>query len=160
MEGKTISKIFSKDPYVKRWFKGFLTPDLSIPELKFKTPTLFVLNTDDHDGPGEHWCILIIHDRRRAEFFDSFGRSPTVYSFTKEILKHAKNIIFNEYPVQCLTAATCGHHCIFWAVYRARGFEPREIMKFYSAKGCSRNDKMVFKFVKKYFGSRAAKIVL
>lgn len=160
MDGKTISKIFLKNRSVKKWFRGFLTPDLSIPKNMFKTPALFVLNTDDHDGPGEHWCILLIRDKQRAEFFDSFGRSPGVYNFTEEILKHVKSVKFNEYPVQCVTAATCGHHCIFWAVHRARGMKAADIMKFYSPRRCDKNDFMVYDFVKRRFGAAAAKINL
>ena len=160
MDGKTISRVFLRDKCVKKWFKGFLTPDLSIPNRRFKTPALFVLNTDNYDGPGEHWCILLILNGRRAEFFDSFGQSPTVYNFTEEILRHVKRIQFNEYPVQATTAATCGHHCIFWAFHRSRGMRPKDIMKLYSMHSCEKNDLLAYNFVKRNFGAATAKIII
>ena len=160
MDGKTITKILSSHRATKKIFKGFLTPDLHLSKNRFKTPALFFLNTDTYEGPGEHWCVLSILNKTRAEFFDSFGRSPTWYHFTTEILRHVKRVKFNEYPVQCFTSATCGHHCIFWAYQRAHGLTASRIMKFYNRGSCKRNDRLVYSFVHRKFGPKAARIIL
>lgn len=154
MEASTLSRVFTSDPCTRRMFHGHLACDTPIDKLLF-TPALFVLNTDKSTGPGEHWCIAIIFDRDRTEFFDSFGKKPSHYGFDKILLPHTNHIFFNEYPVQTAFSSTCGHHCIFWALHRSHGKPANEIMKFYTS-DCVRNDRMVHGFVCYHFGADAA----
>lgn len=158
MNSSTICNIFQKDIYTKKLFKGQINIDTKILEIT-STPAMFLLNTDKTAGPGEHWCIIIIYNREYTEFFDSFGINPNQYGISKEIFKYSKNIAFNEYPVQCPTSPTCGHHCIFWALNRARDLSLTKIMHKYKA-NCRTNDRMVFNFVKKRFGHKTAKFKL
>src|SRR5689334_13793245 len=49
--------------------------------LRTAQPSLYVCNTDHSYAPGEHWIAIYIDDKRRAEFFDSFGMHPSVLHF-------------------------------------------------------------------------------
>jgi len=42
-------------------------------------PRLLVCNTDPSYRPGEHWIVIYVDDEGRyGEYFDSFGRPPSV----------------------------------------------------------------------------------
>lgn len=157
MDSTTIEKILSRDRRTKTIFQGFSTPDLDFPKI-VKTPALFILNTDTSDGPGIHWCIAVFTKRKNCEFFDPLGKNPSKYGFHKPILKRCTRIRFNEFPVQHDSAATCGHHCLFFAFHRARKVAPRRIMDKYSRTNLVNNDHMVFDFVARNFGKTNAKI--
>lgn len=159
MNGETIASILEKDPFGKRFSQGYLARDSEIVNIQ-RYPALFILNTDVATGPGKHWCILIAWSDKYAEFFDSFGLSPRYYGFHKEFLKHVQTIRYNKFPVQAPTAATCGHHCIFWTWNRIRRNSLFNIMKQYSKTNLHKNDRMVYNFVKKKFGATKAKISL
>jgi hypothetical protein len=157
MESSTIHAILMKDPFTRKIFKGFSTPDVKLPKI-IKTPALYVLNTDKSDGPGIHWCIVVFTNKKICEFFDPLGKKPETYGFDKPILERCSYINYNEFPVQDVTAATCGHHCIFFAYQRARKLTPRQIMRKFSSTNLVRNDHMVFNFIAKKFGKTFAKI--
>jgi len=157
MDSTTIQKILTRDQRTKNLFQGFSTPDLDFPKI-VKTPALFILNTDTSDGPGIHWCIAVFTKKKMCEFFDPLGKNPASYGFDKSILKLYPKICFNEFPVQHSSAATCGHHCLFFAFHRARKMRPRRIMQKYSRTDLVNNDHMVFDFVAKNFGKQNAKI--
>jgi hypothetical protein len=157
MDSTVIHDILTKDPHTRKIFKGFSTPDVPIPKL-VKTPAIFILNTDKSDGPGIHWCVAFFKNKNLCEFFDPLGKNPVAYGFDKPIHARCKNITFNEYPVQHVTAATCGHHCIFFAFHRARKLNPRQIMRKFSTTDLVRNDHMVFNFVARNFGKTNAKL--
>jgi len=157
MDSTTIRKILARDPRTKTIFQGFSSPDLDFPKI-VKTPALFILNTDTSDGPGIHWCSAVFTKQKTCEFFDPLGKNPSTYNFDKSILKRCNKICFNEFPVQHDSAATCGHHCLFFAFHRARNMTPKRIMKKYSRTDLVNNDHMVFDFVAKNFGKTNAQI--
>jgi hypothetical protein len=148
MNASVITHILSRDPYTHEWFQGFSSPDLPLPKIKRK-PALFVLNTDDSDGPGEHWCVALIRNRNNCEFFDSYGLPPSAYNFESELLKQCKHVSYNEFRVQG-TSPTCGHHCLFYALKRARGLSSVKIYETFYSLDLERNDRMVYNFIKKY----------
>jgi hypothetical protein len=156
MNGAVLQHILSRDPYTCCWFKGFTTRDLSLPE-KFSKPALFILNTDVYNGPGEHWCVLIIFNKSRGEFFDSYGNAPSFFGFDHLFEPHCKNIKHNTVRLQGLEPV-CGHHCLYYALNRARGTTLNQLLnKFYSVDNLKFNDRLVYKFVKK-FGNKFAEL--
>ena len=157
MDALQISKILKKDPFTRKWFRGFSTPDLDLPASgarrpKTKTPELYVLNTDSYKGPGIHWCVAIFPPGGKpCEFFDPLGKPPQEYKFHGRLFKKSKVVRFMEFPVQATTSSTCGHHCLFFAYYRSRGLSKSRVIKKYSRTNLTSNDEMVFNFVKKMF---------
>jgi hypothetical protein len=148
MNGAVITHILSRDPYTAPWFHGFSSPDLPLPRIRRK-PALIILNTDNARGPGEHWCVALIRNRNVCEFFDSFGLPPAVYNFEAQLLKHCQNIRYNEFKVQG-SSPTCGHHCLFYALKRGRGFTAKQICEKMYSSNTERNDRMVYNYIKQY----------
>lgn len=155
MEGSVLEKILSKDPYTSPWFQGFAHPDVCIQKIfssKSMRPELFVLNTDVSDGPGIHWCLAIFYPPSHCEFFDPFGFHPKYYKFGPVLEDRALHIVWNSFRVQSFLSSSCGHHCLYYALKRARGNSYDEIMKEFSPVNFAYNDQVVFKFLKDNFG--------
>lgn len=158
MKGEVLAFIFKNDPAIKKWYRGqHMARDTKLSRIR-SFPTLIILNTDKEKGPGEHWCLIVIFSPNDAEFFDSFGKSPKNYGFSKELLRHVRTIKYNEFPIQSPLNGTCGHHCIFWIYHRARGISSSKIMKIFDTDNKSRNDSLVYNFVKSKFGPQFARI--
>lgn len=155
MYDTTFTRIFSTDPVIKKWFRGFANPDRPLPNIK-KKPALVILNTDSCKGKGLHWCVAYFFNDEVCEFFDPLGRSPAFYKFEQTLLAKCEIIKYNRFPVQSKTSFNCGHHCIFFAHHRARGLDPSEIMFFYSKKDLSFNDRMVYTFIHENYGEKHA----
>jgi hypothetical protein len=162
MNASVIEHILTSDDYTSQWYQGFSTPDLNIPRPSKEDsgkPHLYVLNTDTSDGPGEHWCVAVLFlNRDICEFFDPLGMPPNYYGFEKPILRHCSKIKFNEYRVQSISSSTCGHHCLFFALNRARKISPEKILSKYSHFNFIQNDHMVYDFVVSNYGHVFAKI--
>lgn len=155
MYDSTITRIFSNDPIIKPWFRGYANPDRALPNLK-KKPAVVILNTDSFKGKGRHWCVVFFFNKNVCEFFDPLGRRPDFYNFHHILLQECPKIMFNQFPIQALTSFNCGHHCIFFAHHRARGLKPAEIMFFYSKTDLEFNDRMVFTFIHENYGAKFA----
>ena len=151
MNDKRIDEMLKSDPFSATIWRGFLAPDVILsgkPSPPF--PQLYIVNTAPTTSGGEHWCVLLVHEKY-CEFFDSFGRSPIENNVFFSILRHCSRIKFNNEQYQSILARTCGHHCIFFSILRARGFSSKKIKSMYS-KNLKQNDDMVFSFVWKMFG--------
>lgn len=161
MQSSTLKDILLNDEYAGPWFSGFAHPDVCIQRLlkhKTKKPQLFILNTDNSYGPGEHWCLAIFFHPSNCEFFDPLGFHPKTYGFEEPLMERASHITFNNVRVQSFLSSTCGHHCLYYALKRARGQSPEAIIRTYNPFNFSANDKMVYNFVYHKFGPISAKI--
>lgn len=155
MEGRVLEEVLSKDPFTTSWFQGFSNPDLCIQKIflsKSKKPELFVLNTDNSQGPGIHWCIAIFFPPSNCEFFDPFGFHPKHYGFEHILQDRAFFVRWNNFRVQSFFSSSCGHHCLYYALKRARGCSYQEIMKEFSTFNFRANDRVVFKYLKENYG--------
>ena len=161
MEGSTLENILSNDPYTGPWYSGFAHPDVCLQRVskhRSKKNRLFVLNTDNSYGPGEHWCLAIFFQGGYCEFFDPLGLHPKTYGFDSPLLQETSLITYNNIRVQSLLSSTCGHHCIYYGLKCARGISPETIMRTYQPFDFSVNDKMVYNFIYQKYGPTSAKI--
>lgn len=152
MNGDTIIKLLSTDPYAKQIFSGFLTPDTKI---KIKTfPALVIINTDKITGSGEHWCAAFHMNENLCDFFDPFGFSPnnqeSGYNLTPTLFNNCKKRIFyNKKQVQAFNASTCGHHCVYFSLLRCNNIPMNKILKSYYSNDIKKNDEAVLKVIEK-----------
>jgi hypothetical protein len=157
MNGLVIEKVLSRHSATKNVYQGCLSVDTSFKVKQY--PALIVLNTDSSKGPGEHWCVAYFRNKDVCEFFDSYGLPPDFYGFTKQLLKHAKHITFNSFPVQGIKP-TCGHHCLYYSIHRCRGNSSQYILsKLYKFNDTAFNDKLVYNFVKNTYCSAYAEFI-
>ena len=49
--------------------KSVLLDELEIPSY----PSAYVINSETHDQPGEHWVAVYFDQHGRGEYFDSYG---------------------------------------------------------------------------------------
>ena len=150
--------MLSSDEFTRPIWKGFLAPDVQltgIPTPPF--PHLYIVNNAPTFTGGEHWCVLIVREHF-CEFFDPFGKSPIENGVLSAVFKHCEKIKYNNVQYQSVSAKTCGHHCIFFAMQRARNVSCKQIKQIYSASNLTQNDDMVFNFVVKHFGTFLARI--
>jgi hypothetical protein len=160
MDDQRISRMMTLDFFTKRIWKGFLAPDLLLPKRKSITkPELYFVNTAPTSTGGEHWCVLIIR-KEYCEFFDSFGKSPEEYALIQGFVSHCKKIKYNADRYQSFLAKTCGHHCIFFSMMRARGIPAKKIKRMYKKDDFRFNDAMVFRFVLRNFGRKMARVLM
>ena len=106
---------------------------------------LFVVNLDPRHEPGTHWIsIYISADRRRGEYFDSFGMRP-VDCLSDYMLTHCSNYVYNRRQIQSYASKYCGYYCIVYCVCRER--HGIDLNKFISrfTKDTSFNDALIHK---------------
>ena len=148
MNGARIYHILFSDPHTRTIFNGFGYPDWNINPKQF--PALFIFNTDYSSGPGEHWCVGYFDSKSICEFFDPYGLSPEIYNLTPIIFNICDTIIYNKKQVQHLDAKTCGHHCLFYSLHRARNISHIDILSKLYTNNTNENDSMVYNFLKKF----------
>lgn len=148
MNGNQISHLLSMDRSTGGIFKGFAMRDSSTLPFPNQTPALYFLNTDVESGPGEHWCAVFFDCKKGQEFFDPFGMPPNMYGFDSLLSKRSTSVAsYNRMCVQDSTSKTCGHHCLFYAFHRCRGFLLKDILKYYSEQNLKGNDDLAVNFV-------------
>ena len=71
------------------------------------------------------------------EFFDSFALSPDAYDPRLVTFLHrtsgAREVVYNNEPLQAIESDACGHYCIVFGVARSRGDTFRNIVGELSA---------------------------
>ena len=161
MNGSVIQHILSKNPFTSKYYRGFCTFDLELPN-NFSKPSIFILNTDRWYGAGEHWCVANFISEDVCEFFDSYGKPPCYYNFDKILYPRTKTLLYNPYRLQG-SKPTCGHHCLFYALLRYYGYSSNsiinELLSHNSVRDLERNDSIVFNYISKNFGEFYANFV-
>lgn len=93
---------------------------------------LLISNTDPHHLPGTHWiAIYISEDRRRGEYFDSFGRPPNRH-FANYMNEHCLYWTYNSRQLQSVVSTFCGHYCILFCICRSRGMPMNNFVRRFS----------------------------
>ena len=141
MEKKNL---LTSDKRTRTSFRGVFASD----KLPLKAPTfsLYVCNTDPSSQPGQHWIVIFIDGKKRADFFDSFGMHPSVQGFETFLENNSLRWTHNTKALQHPFSDACGYHCIFYSVYRCVGFDMNAIVNMYTNK-LMHNDAIVKEFV-------------
>lgn len=119
MNTRQIEAILKNDLGTKDIFNGVYAMD-SLPEL---SNGMYVINTDDHDEPGEHWVAVYCHEIN--EYFDSYGLLPQDFRL-RNFLNN--EFIYNNVKLQLLWSDACGFYCVYYLIHRARGLSMFEII--------------------------------
>lgn len=157
MNAGRIDFIMQIDPHTRGLWRGIFSQDETLPTETNSKGDIYLLNTAPSDHPGEHWCLLF-RKNNVCELFDSYGHPPSFYNLTMP--KSDKIVVYNPFQVQGPFNRTCGHHCLFFAIHRARGYSFLDIItKLYSPqRPYVINDNMVLNFIFTRFGTSLAKI--
>lgn len=141
MNTKEIEQFVRSDKICRDIFQGVFSID-TLPD----KPRLLVCNTDPSHKPGEHWIAIFVDSRRHGEYFDSFGRKPS------GVLENYMNVncidwIYNARQLQSIVSSRCGQYCIFYCMFRCRGFDLTSIVSLFT-RDTGFNDSIVRGFVR------------
>lgn len=116
-----------------------------IPKQWNKYPFGFIVNTDVHSLPGEHWCAVCSKTPGRIGFFDSYGRPPRDNSIliTQWINQNASNIKYNNVQLQGYNSTVCGFYCILFLHQRLLGTSLNEFVDIFDHSNLEVNDLFV-----------------
>lgn len=152
LTGGDIGFILRNDPHVSPIFAGFAFPD-NAPEIK-TFPAIAIINTDLSTGPGEHWCAAFVDSSKHCEYFDPLGVPPNdaslKFNLTPLLQSFCDTLTFIPIPVQTPGTVSCGHHCIYFCLLRARGFSLKTILNHFYVKNTLENDAKVTQLVLQY----------
>lgn len=139
-----LETLLRKNKKTSLFFRGVYAND-ELPT-HTSTPALYVCNTDPSTKTGQHWVVIFINDKRKAEYFDSFGLHPSIKNFENFLSKNSLAWKCNIKPVQHILSDACGYHCLFYAIHRCIGFDMNAIINMYTD-NLIFNDELVKHFV-------------
>jgi hypothetical protein len=106
-------------------------------------PRLLVCNTDPSTKPGRHWICICVQ-QGSGEYFDSFGRRPSV-QIERYLNRRCSSWTYNDRQLQSVISKFCGHYCIYYCVLRSRGLDMRKIVRSFTS-DTALNDALVHRF--------------
>ena len=125
-----------------------------IPSAAIKFPSFWICNNKDSNQPGEHWFSCYFQSESSpAEFFCSFGKSPSDYSSQLEyILKKSGNgnVQYNPRSVQADQSLSCSYFCLYVVDQRCRGVSYEGILSKFSSSDLKYNDDLVVTYVQQH----------
>lgn len=119
-----LLNILKSDPVLDYILLGVYPSDL-LPKIK-KFPAALVVNLDPSTLPGSHWVSLYFDNAGNCEYFDSYGRKPS--ELKSYIENNCETYVYNNKQLQNAHTTVCGQMCIYFLVWRARGFSFKEII--------------------------------
>jgi len=113
----------------------------------------YIINLQDSDkGPGSHWILAKIFDKKNALYFDAFGESIPLE--IAKFLKHYKPIPYSNRHIQDIDSNRCGLYCIACDHYMNR-IKRRQMLEQYDdflnmfTSDTKKNDKILVDYLKK-----------
>ena len=126
MNGYELECTIRSNPCIQQSFKGVYARN-NLPTDGIQYPSAYIVNSDQHHRPGEHWLAIVLENKSHGVFFDSFGRSSEFYGgklkqFLSANVRHYE--CFNV-PVQSKHSTRCGFFvltflilnvCLKWSI--------------------------------------------
>jgi len=139
-----LNRVLKRNNVTKDVYIGSF-PACVIPETR-KKRYFFITNTDQHDRPGKHWTAWMM-DGDKAEFFDSFARSPEDEQFPEQFRYHiiGKKVVYSDFRVQEYSSSACGYFCMYYIYLRSLGLNFQYIIK--QLKNLEENDDIVISLI-------------
>lgn len=135
------------DKFTKTKYIGTF-PVNKLPKIK-SYPCCLILNNKPDNHEGQHWLAIYFDKNKTAEFFDSFGNSPTYYNIHNYLINNSKQIKYNTIRLQSYTSYYCGLYCCFYLFYKSRKKSLNYFLKKFT-KSPKKNDKIFKNIIKKF----------
>ncbi len=151
MNGGLIHEALERDATIRQYLVGVYSADM-LPNMEF--PGSYVVSIDNYGHPGQHWVAFFSYDDK-LDCFDSFGAHPA--SYNKHIEKWSEQVynVLQNQELQSRDTTVCGQYCMFFITLRSYGYRYEDVMSAFS-KDHLYNDKLVQKFVNKFFDLRTS----
>lgn len=143
MDTAQLQVILNKHPATKLYFGGVFAKD----ELPWHARHLcYIVNLDSRKEPGSHWVAIYFDKNGQAEFFDSFGFSPSIDRSILSFIKRNSIIwSYNAQQLQNQRTIVCGQYCVFYLINRCQQKSLKKIISVFTS-NTLKNDR----FVKNY----------
>ena len=134
MNTNELEKILQRNITPRDLFLGVFALDglPTLTELRHNNRWFLVCNCCPSTKSGHHW-VAIFYNHGSVEFFDSFALPPWVYDERMTTFLHhtarAREVLFNDVPLQDVDSDACGHYCILFGVARSGGDTFHNIVK-------------------------------
>ena len=131
------------DPVLAPHFYKTVACDRS-PKTPLKTHSqAYIVNTDPHHRPGEHWLALWTHGNQ-CEVMDSYALPLETYqqaaSLREWIVRHWKYLTTNGKSLQAINSNSCGDYALLYLKAKARGRPLQEFLNDFSDHDYVSND--------------------
>jgi len=84
----------------------------SLDQIPILRPGGFIVNTQTHELPGEHWIAVYI-TQSEIYVYDPFGfYYPSL--LVKKLTEMNRRIVYNRSRDQDPFSNSCGQHCLLW----------------------------------------------
>ena len=144
MNALHIQSVINTNNSLKDIFIGVFPSD-RLPKSIKRFPSALIANVDPHNKPGSHWVAMYFDEKGHANFFDSFGRHPSMCSldFKTFLDKHACYWSFNTRSLQSHWSAVCGQYCLYFLLFLIRGNSMSSIVSRFTLNR-RQNDRKVY----------------
>lgn len=123
----------------KNFYGAFARDEL--PKIR-KRPAGFIVNTDSHTEPGEHWVAIYLLDGI-SEYFDPFGFPPLHRSTQRFMNENSPNgYIYNCRTIQDASSTQCGKFCLLFLKRRMKNQSYASIVDMFG-RNLKRNDEIL-----------------
>lgn len=142
MDEDTVNAILRNDDCFRGCFPRDRLPKVT------QYPSSYIINTDPHDEPGEHWVAVHFYSKNKAEYFDSYGLPPFHEDIQDFLNRNAHSSTY--FPRRLQTphplSIVCGFYAILFIRCKCLSFSLVEFYKIFSDNSLV-NDKLVPLFV-------------
>ena len=152
MNGDDLQCIIESNPCLRQKVKGVFSRT-TLPVSVVQYPSVYIVNTDEDDGPGEHWVAIVLTNKGKGVFFDSFGRPPEFYGpeLTFFLKSNVDNYFHFKNQVQSKFSTRCGLFVLtFLMLYVCLQWSMDCIEKMFDVH-LTVNDSIVIRIVNEYY---------
>ena len=140
MDTYELETYMQRDPKISHFYRGVLPKDL------LPLRPLFIVNQDTSNKDGSHWIVVYLGgEGNLAEYFDPLGKEPDG-DFKSYLTLQSRGYMFNTQRCQNYLSNLCGHYCLFYCYFKARGHSMGIILNRFDKQNLYYKDQLVFHF--------------
>lgn len=139
MWGWEIEDFLKTSIQTKAAYGGVFEPDFLPQTINY--PTAIVININ------KHWVGVYIDCFKKGYYFDSFGLPP-LNALVRRFLNTFSDVwSYSAIPIQCVTSTKCGHFCLYFLVYKCRGWTTNQILRPFQRFNVKINDHFIVRWL-------------
>ena len=156
LSNEELSRLAQADPTLAPYFVGVFASDHLPTSPHRQSLQAYVVNTDPHRRPGQHWLALWTPGDDTCEIMESFGLPLERYGsrpLEAWLARHWKVVDTNRVSLQALTGWTCGHYVLMYLMLKSRGQTLTQFLNRFSRHNYVQNDHRVSQWLKRQLQS-------